>query len=75
MADGTMLTFEGEQFMGPEAILGKFSSFNKIAHTINTCDVQPTVNEGILAFISGSLSIDDGGAMMFTESFVLHKGG
>jgi len=70
-----MLTFEGEQFLGQEAIYGKLSSFGQVTHKVNTLDVQPTVNEGIMAFVSGELSIEGGNAMMFTEVFHLAKGG
>ena len=70
-----MLTFEGEQFLGNEPILGKFFSFNKLAHKATTLDCQPAANEGIVVMVSGQLSIDDGNPMMYTEIFVLHKGG
>jgi len=74
-SDQSMLTFEGEQFMGQQPIYGKLSSFGKVAHQIKTLDVQPTNNNGILAFVSGELSIDDGQPMMFTEVFHLQQGG
>ena len=37
-SDQSMLTFEGEQFMGQEAIYGKLSSFGQVNHKINTLD-------------------------------------
>jgi len=70
-----MLTFEGEQFLGQEAIYGKLSSFGQVSHKVNTMDFQPTVNNGIMAFCSGELSIEGGNAMMFTEVFHLVQGG
>ena len=70
-----MLSFEGEQFAGQQSIYDKLTSFNKLTHVVNTCDVQPTTNDGVVAFVSGQLSIDDGPAMMFSQTFVLHKGG
>ena len=74
-SDQSMLSFEGEQFLGQEAIYGKLSGFGQVAHKVNTCDCQPTANEGIVCMVSGELSIEGGPAMMFTEVFVLFKGG
>ena len=67
----SMMTFEGEQFLGQEAIYGKLNSLGKVVHKMTTLDCQPSVNEGIVCFISGELSIDDGPPMMFTEVFHL----
>ena len=71
----SMLSFEGEQFMGQEAIFGKLTGIGELTHTINTCDCQPSANEGIAVLVSGSLKIDGGNDMMFTEAFLLQKGG
>jgi len=70
-SDQSMLTFEGEQFMGQQQIYSKLSSFGKVAHNITTLDCQPTTNNGILVFVCGTLSIEDGNPMMFTETFHL----
>ena len=70
-----MLSFEGEQFLGQSSIYEKLSSFGKVDHVITTLDCQPTTNSGILAFVSGQLSIDGGQPMMFTEVFHLQQGG
>uniref|UniRef100_J3MUQ6 NTF2 domain-containing protein n=1 Tax=Oryza brachyantha TaxID=4533 RepID=J3MUQ6_ORYBR len=56
--DGSMLTFEGQQFLGPAAIAGKLSSlpFAQCHHDINTVDCQPSgPSGGMLVFVSGSL--------------------
>ena len=74
-SDQSMLTFEGEQFLGQEAIYGKLSSFGQVNHKINTMDFQPTVNNGIIAMISGELSIEGGNPLMYTEVFHLCVGG
>ena len=74
-SDQSMLSFEGEQFMGQQAIYDKLNSFGNVAHKVNTLDAQPTLNEGIAVLVSGELSIEGGNPMMFTESFVLFKGG
>ena len=71
----SMLTFEGEQFLGQEGIYGKLSSFGAVTHKVNTCDCQPAPNEGIMCLVSGELSIEGGNPMMFTEVFHLQKGG
>ena len=71
-----MLTFEGEQFQGVANILGKFASFGKIKHEIKSFDAQPSVNNGILCFISGDLFIDEGAnPVKFAEVFHLIPGG
>ena len=74
-SDQSMLTFEGEQFMGQEAIYGKLSSFGTVTHKINTLDCQPTAGNGIMCYVSGELSIEGGNPMMFTECFNLMQGG
>ena len=74
-SDQSMLTFEGEQFMGQQNIYNKLSSLGSVQHNVKTLDVQPTTNNGILAFVSGELSIDGGPPMMFTEVFHLQQGG
>ena len=61
--------------MGQQAIYDKLNSFGNVAHQINTLDAQPTLNEGIAVLVSGELSIEGGNPMMFSESFVLFKGG
>ena len=70
-----MLTFEGEQFMGQEAIYGKLSSFGNVTHKINAMDCQPSTNNGIVCLVSGELSIEGGNPLMFTETFHLMVGG
>jgi len=56
--DASMLSYEGEQFMGVHPIMGKLGSMPSIRHKIVTFDAQPTFNNGILAFVSGDLIID-----------------
>lgn len=55
----SMLSFEGEQFQGVQAILDKFGSFGQIRHDIKSFDAQPSVNSGIICFVSGDLYIDN----------------
>ena len=49
----SMLTFENDQYMGSENILEKLNSLPSIKHAIITQDYQPTVNNGIIAFVTG----------------------
>eukprot|EP00128_Syssomonas_multiformis_P008634 Colp12_sorted_trinity150504_noHs@9599 len=57
----SMLTFEGEQFMGTESILKKLTSlsFTKVIHEVTKCDCQPSVGDSILIFVIGQLKVDD----------------
>ena len=70
-----MLSFEGEQFLGSESILGKLNSLGKVAHQMNTLDSQPTMNNGIITMVNGDLSIDGGPPIKFTQVFNLAPGG
>ena len=70
-----MLTFEGSQFQGPQAIVEKLSnlSFQTVAHQVTSMDVQPTVAGGILVFVCGNL-VADGEAehpLKFSQTFHL----
>lgn len=71
----SMLTFEGEQFLGQQQIYDKLTGIGSLKHDISSLDCQPSANEGIICFVAGQLTIDDGPAMMFTEVFHLQKGG
>ena len=53
-----MLSYEGEQFLGVQSIMGKLGGMPSIRHKIVTFDAQPTFDNGILAFVSGDLIID-----------------
>ncbi|XXQ33590.1 Nuclear transport factor 2 [Plasmodiophora brassicae] len=57
----SMLTFEGEAFMGAENIGNKLNSlpFRKVVHSIKTMDIQPSGCNGILIVVCGDLKIDD----------------
>ena len=71
----SMLTFEGEQKLGTQQILEKLGSFNSVKHNIVSYDFQPTVNNGIIAFVNGDLSIDGGQPLKFSQVFHLCVGG
>ena len=73
--ENSMLSFEGDQFLGTGPIMEKLGGMPALAHQINTQDYQPTVNEGIIAFVTGQLTIDGGNAMNYTQVFHLAVGG
>ena len=61
--ENSMLTFEGNKFMGAAAIAGKLTSlpFATCTHRITTVDCQPSgPTGGMLVFVSGSLQPDGG---------------
>merc|ERR1712156_436046 len=53
----------------------KLSGLPTIKHSITLADYQPTLNNGILAFVVGQLSVDGGPPMPFTQVFHLAVGG
>lgn len=64
-----MMTFEGLQFQGPEAIVGKLREIGKVSHTVKSSDIQPSAtSNAILIFVTGSVTIgDSGNAIHFCE--------
>ena len=75
-SEQSMMTFEGEQYMGQENIYNKLSSFGQISHNVKQLDAQPTINDGIMVLITGELTIEGSeNPMMFTEIFHLQQGG
>ena len=71
----SMLTFEGQQFLGVQQIMEKLSSFDSLKHDVISFDFQPTINNGIIAFVNGNLSIDGGPPMKYSQIFHLAVGG
>ncbi|KAJ3564116.1 hypothetical protein NP233_g8508 [Leucocoprinus birnbaumii] len=71
----SMLTWEGQEFLGTESILEKLTAlpFEKIRREITTTDVQPCGDDGILIFITGALIIDDGQPIQFSQTFRLKQ--
>ena len=70
-----MLTFEGSQHQGAEAIVEKLTSlpFQKVQHVVDTRDVQPSANGGgALVCVTGKLLVDDdANPKNFTQLFHL----
>jgi len=72
-----MLTFEGQQFQGSEAIIGKLRQIGKCTHVVKSMDVQPSSSpSAILIFVTGSVTIGDGqNPLHFCEMFQLASTG
>ena len=67
-----MLTFEGTQFQGTEAILGKYKNAGKVSHVVKSVDVQPSNNPSALViFVTGSVAIGGDNPLHFCEFFHL----
>ena len=75
----SMLTYEGEQFMGLEQIGGKINQLPNLTFDSAgaVIDLQPSVNDGIVALVAGQLFIDGNQEqpLRFTQVFFLQKGG
>eukprot|EP00977_Amphora_coffeiformis_P003336 scaffold620_cov169-Amphora_coffeaeformis.AAC.6 len=68
----SMLTFEGQQHMGSEAIIGKLTSVGKVQHDVKSMDVQPSQNpQAMIIFVTGTVRIDGGNPLHFCEVFQL----
>ncbi|CCC09838.1 hypothetical protein SMACR_03394 [Sordaria macrospora] len=59
--ENSMLTFEGSQSLGAQAIAEKLTSlpFQKVKHEYGPPDAQPTANGGIVILVTGQLIVDD----------------
>ena len=65
----SMLSYDGQQFLGAAQINEKLGSLPKLKHEIKTADIQPTHN-GVLCFVSGQLIIDESGnPILFSQVF------
>lgn len=74
--DCSMLSFEGNEFMGSNSIMNKIGSLGcTFAHDIKSTDIQPTSDGGILICCTGLIKIDENPAMMFTETFIIRDMG
>lgn len=57
--DGSMLTFEGQKFQGPQAIMAKLGQlpFTQCKISADTMDFQPSVSGGIMVFVTGKIIV------------------
>eukprot|EP01101_Sappina_pedata_P012029 TRINITY_DN8191_c0_g1_i1.p2 TRINITY_DN8191_c0_g1~~TRINITY_DN8191_c0_g1_i1.p2 ORF type:complete len:138 (+),score=64.17 TRINITY_DN8191_c0_g1_i1:48-416(+) len=70
--DESMLTFEGQNFLGAQSIVQKLSTLGEIRHAVSQKDVQPTFGGAIIVFVVGQLSIGGGNPLNFSEVFTLN---
>lgn len=67
-----MLTFEGTQVAGAEAIIGKLTGVGQVKHVIKSTDVQPSQSaDAIVIFVTGSIQIGGDNPLHFCEMFQL----
>ena len=67
-----MMTFEGSQFQGPQAICEKLKGVGQVKHQVKSTDVQPSNNpNAILIFVTGGISIGGDNPLHFCEMFQL----
>lgn len=68
-----MMTFEGNQIQGTEAITKKLVElpFTVVHHVLTTVDCQPTVNNGVVVYVVGQLKTDNDPPHGFSQCFVL----
>ena len=69
-----MMTFEGNQIMGQQAIMEKVKSLGQVKHTVKTMDIQPSLDgQSIVIFVTGHIAIGDPNAnpLHFSEFFFL----
>jgi hypothetical protein len=61
--DASMLTFEGQKFQGPQAIVGKLAQlpFNQCKINADTMDFQPSVSGGVMVFVTGKIIVSSCG--------------
>ncbi|KAJ7722283.1 hypothetical protein DFH07DRAFT_288675 [Mycena maculata] len=69
----SMLTFEGTQLLGVEAIGERLAQLPKVQHKIVTLDAQPSSGAvaSVLVSVTGTLAIDGENPMNFSQIFHL----
>ncbi|XP_077982756.1 nuclear transport factor 2-like [Glandiceps talaboti] len=76
-APSALLTFENDQFQGPDAIITKLTSlpFQVVKHVTTTVDCQPIDERTVLVFVVGQLKTDDDPPHGFSQVFQLKTDG
>ncbi|KAJ1928531.1 Nuclear transport factor 2 [Tieghemiomyces parasiticus] len=74
--DASMLTFEGQQFLGAKAVVEKLASlpFQAVRHRVSTVDAQPANPQGssIIVSVTGQLLVDEeSNPQQFSQTFQL----
>lgn len=68
----SMMTFEGTQVSGSEAIIAKFKTMGPVSHQMKEMDVQPSSSpNAILIFVTGAIKINGGNPLHFCQMFQL----
>jgi hypothetical protein len=71
--EGSMLTFEGQKYMGAGAISSKLNGlpFQECKHRVSTVDCQPSGHAGgVLVFVSGNLALQgEDHVLKFSQMF------
>jgi len=73
-----MMTFEGTQIMGQQAIMEKLKSLGPVTYTVKSMDVQPAENpSSIIIFVTGHVVIGPpgGNPLHFSNFFYLCSNG
>eukprot|EP00923_Selenidium_pygospionis_P056829 GHVN01099234.1.p1 GENE.GHVN01099234.1~~GHVN01099234.1.p1 ORF type:complete len:128 (+),score=20.20 GHVN01099234.1:147-530(+) len=72
-SDESMMTYEDTQVRGAAAIVDKLKSltFTKIQHVAQKCDIQPAPGNGVIVFVTGDVSIDEGAPLKYAQCFNL----
>ena len=68
----SMMTFEGSEFKGNEAIMKKLNELpiQVVQHVLTTCDCQPTGN-AVTIHVIGQQKCDNDPPISFSQTFVL----
>lgn len=73
--EGSMLSWEGQQFLGPQNIVEKLTSlpFARVQHRVISVDAQPGAQANtVFVLVTGQLLIDDEtNPHFYTEAFTL----
>ena len=71
-----MLTFEGNQVLGSQAIIAKLKAVGPVKHNVQSIDVQPSNStDSMLIFVSGTMQIGGDNPLHFSEFFHLVSNG
>jgi hypothetical protein len=71
--DQSILTWEGQRFIGSQAISQRLAGlpFGQIEFQMSTLDCQPTITNGVLVFVTGQL-ITEGESKPLKFSQIFH---
>lgn len=68
----SMLTMEGQQIQGAQAIVEKLKSVGPVSHQVKSIDVQPSKDpSSLVIFVTGSCKIGSDNPVHFCEFFQL----